>query len=276
MAYTSRHEKQIPSSMVGCYSPRTNRCALYNIDLPNGHATSTGGDRATNWSETEATIVHEAVHQLAYNSGIHERLSMDPLWFIEGLACMFEQPGVYDSQQQSGTLVGRMDLARRHRLQAILDQPNLLLSYLKSLSESDELFEREIEVAYDLSWALTFYVAERMPAEFRKYSSRTRCALWRVSFHRAWSRLPPSVWRRPKPAGWPTNAHVAGDTLSNFGWRDRTLGIRCPNEYKMTMENAKCKVTGLLIFPGERHHVNNESRRGPRFSICISYFAFWN
>ncbi|MCC7338705.1 MAG: DUF1570 domain-containing protein [Pirellulaceae bacterium] len=171
MAYTSRHEKQIPSSMVGCYSPRTNRCALYNIDLPNGHATSTGGDRATNWSETEATIVHEAVHQLAYNSGIHERLSMDPLWFIEGLACMFEQPGVYDSQQQSGTLVGRMDPARRHRLQAILDQPNLLLSYLKSLSESDELFEREIEVAYDLSWALTFYVAERMPAEFRKYSS---------------------------------------------------------------------------------------------------------
>ncbi|MCA9158076.1 MAG: DUF1570 domain-containing protein [Planctomycetales bacterium] len=171
MAYSSRHEKQIPSSMVGCYSPKTNRCALYNIDLPNSHATSTEGARATNWSETEATIVHEAVHQLAYNSGIHERLSMDPLWFIEGLACMFEQPGVYDSQQQSGTLVSRMDPARRQRLQPIIDQPNLLLTYLHSLSESDELFEREIEVAYDLSWALTFYVAERMPVEFRKYSS---------------------------------------------------------------------------------------------------------
>ncbi len=171
MAYSSRQVKQIPSSMVGCYSPRTNRCALYNIDLPSNHATSASQGSATNWSETEATIVHEAVHQLAYNSGIHERLSMDPLWFIEGLACMFEQPGVYDSEQQSGTLVSRMDPARTHRLQATIDHPKLLLNYLQSLSESDELFERETEVAYDLSWALTFYLAERMPVEFRKYSS---------------------------------------------------------------------------------------------------------
>lgn len=171
MAYSSRQVKQIPSSMVGCYSPRTNRCALYNIDLPSVQATNAPKDKATNWSETEATIVHEAVHQLAYNSGIHERLSMDPLWFIEGLACMFEQPGVYDSAQQSGTLASRMDPARRQRLQAIIDHPKLFLAHLQSLSESDDLFEREVEVAYDLSWALTFYVAERMPAEFRKYSS---------------------------------------------------------------------------------------------------------
>lgn len=168
IAYSSRQGKKIPSSMVGCYSPRTNRCALYNIDLPSNQAT---GAAATNWSETEATIVHEAVHQLAYNSGIHERLSMDPLWFIEGLACMFEQPGVYDSGQRSGTLVSRMDPARKQRLKTVIDQPSLLVSYLQSLSESDELFEREVEVAYDLSWALTFYVAERMPVEFRKYSS---------------------------------------------------------------------------------------------------------
>ena len=173
MAYSSRQVKQIPSSMVGCYSPRTNRCALYNIDLPsstNANAsTSAARDAATNWSETEATIVHEAVHQLAYNSGIHERLSMEPLWFIEGLACMFEQPSVYDSGQK-GSLASRMDPARQQRLKAVIDQPSLLVSYLQSLSESDELFERNIEVAYDLSWALTFYVAERMPAEFRQYS----------------------------------------------------------------------------------------------------------
>ncbi len=176
VAYSSRQVKHIPSSLVGCYSPRTNRCALYNIQLPSHPSTShpsTGSaeDYATNWSETEATIVHEAIHQLAYNSGIHERLNMDPLWFIEGLACMFEQPSVYDPEQQSATLVSRMDAVRRQRLQAVINQPKTLVACLQSLSESDELFERQIEMAYDLSWALTFYLAERMPDELREYAS---------------------------------------------------------------------------------------------------------
>ncbi len=171
MDYSRRQVKQIPSSMVGCYSPRTNRCALYNIELPSNSSSSSTPHTTTNWSETEATIVHEAVHQLAYNAGIHQRLSMDPLWFIEGLACMFEQPSVYDSGQQPGALVTRLDPARMQRLKAFVEHPNRLVSCLQSLSESDTLFENETEVAYDLSWALTIFVAERMPVEFRRYSS---------------------------------------------------------------------------------------------------------
>ncbi len=165
--------RQLPASLVGCYSPRSNRCALYNIDL--GSAASVAGGKAdrrlTNWAETEATIVHEAVHQLAYNTGIHQRLSMDPLWFVEGLASMFEQPSVYDLRQQQATTLSRMDTRRTQRLRGLVDQPSLLLEQLQSLTASDELFQRSPEVAYDLSWALTFYLAERMPSELRQYSS---------------------------------------------------------------------------------------------------------
>lgn len=171
VAYSSKQVRQLPSSVVGCYSPRSNRCALYNIDLP-GYAAAGANDGAvTNWSETEATIVHEGVHQLAYNTGIHERLSIEPLWFVEGLACMFEQPGVYDLGHNHGSLDSRMDPARTQRLQSLINQPALLSQYLQSITDSDELFDRETAIAYDLSWALTFYLAERMPMEFRQYSN---------------------------------------------------------------------------------------------------------
>ena len=33
-----------------------------------------------------ATIVHEATHQIAFNCGLHTRLSDCPLWFSEGIA----------------------------------------------------------------------------------------------------------------------------------------------------------------------------------------------
>lgn len=171
VAYSARQIQTLPSSVVGCYSPRSNRCALYNIEQPSYSSGSNQVVADTNWSETEATIVHEAVHQLAYNTGIHERLSMDPLWFVEGLACMFEQSGVYDAAQQQGTLSSRIAPARRQRLQSLAEHPNLLLERLLSLASSDQLFESDVEVAYDLSWALTFYLAERMPTEFRQFSN---------------------------------------------------------------------------------------------------------
>lgn len=165
--------RQLPYSLVGCYSPRSNRCALYNINLVS-ETTGTGASanqRLTDWTETEATIVHEAVHQLAYNTGIHQRLSMDPLWFVEGLASMFEQPSVYDLRQQQATTLSRIDGTRTRRLRGIINQPSLLLEHLQSLTTSDELFQRSPAIAYDLSWALTFYLAERMPSELRQYSS---------------------------------------------------------------------------------------------------------
>ena len=166
LAYSAAQVQQLPSSIVGSYFPRSNRCVLYNIEGINRE-----GGLATNWTETEATIVHEAVHQLAYNTGIHQRLSMDPLWFVEGLASMFEQPNVYDLRQQQSTIESRMLPAKRQRLQPLLKQPEVLVRQLQSLIVADDLFNQEPDLAYDLGWALTFYLSERKPSEFRQYTS---------------------------------------------------------------------------------------------------------
>lgn len=165
--YAAAQVQQLPTSVVGSYFPRSNRCVLYHIT-----GVDSGGGESTNWSETEATIVHEAVHQLAYNTGIHQRLSMDPLWFVEGLASMFEQPAVYDLRQQQSTLESRMLRDKQRRLQSLLARPQDLVQHMQSLVVSDELFAQQPDLAYDLAWAMTFYLAERMPTEFRQYTSR--------------------------------------------------------------------------------------------------------
>jgi hypothetical protein len=165
LTYTAKQVQSLPSSVVGSYFPRSNRCVLYQID-----AVSSQGSTKTNWSETEATIVHEAVHQLAFNTGLHERLGMDPLWFVEGLASIFEQPNVYDPRQLQLSVESRMLPEKRQRLQPLLKQPELLLRHLEHLVAADTLFAQQPEVAYDLGWALTFYLAERRPAEFRAFT----------------------------------------------------------------------------------------------------------
>lgn len=150
------YQQQLGRSMpnlMGYYFPKTNRCVLYEVG---------GGTQSTDWSETERTIIHEAVHQLAFNTGVHERLADNPQWVVEGLATMFEEPGVFDirshasrvNQQQLTTLRGLMSDAAR------------LESQLLDLVQSNDMFKRDAQTAYALSWGMTFYMAERMPAQY--------------------------------------------------------------------------------------------------------------
>src|SRR5262245_20690259 len=41
------------------------------------------------WASTEAglkdTMIHEATHQVAFNTGLHSRLGCNPKWVVEGL-----------------------------------------------------------------------------------------------------------------------------------------------------------------------------------------------
>ena len=39
-------------------------------------------------------MVHEATHQLGYNLGLHNRTGSNPKWIVEGLATVFETPGM--------------------------------------------------------------------------------------------------------------------------------------------------------------------------------------
>jgi hypothetical protein len=159
IAYAISQSGEVPASVVGCYFPRSNRCALYQIS----------GTSGTDWRETEATIMHEAAHQLAYNIGMHERLFENPLWFVEGLACMFEVPAVYSSRVLSNSVVERFSQQRVDRLRPYLKDSQQLAQSMIELVRDDRLFQSNPQLAYDLSWAMNFYLAERMPREYRDY-----------------------------------------------------------------------------------------------------------
>ena len=157
--FFARESNHTPSNVVGSYFPRSNRCVLYEID----------GVVGVDWSETEATIVHEAVHQLAFNTGVHERLAENPLWLVEGLATMFEQPAVYDTRVNHSNVESRMLISQVQRLQPILREPGALESRLRRMIETDDIFQSEPLPAYTVAWALSFYLSERLPNEFAEY-----------------------------------------------------------------------------------------------------------
>jgi hypothetical protein len=71
-----RSEKVNPAAgLMGYYLQSSNRVALYD--------TASTGD-------LDGTIIHEAVHQVAFNLGLHRRIGDNPLWVVEGLATTFE------------------------------------------------------------------------------------------------------------------------------------------------------------------------------------------
>lgn len=158
LQYASQEIGSLPPKAVGSYFPSSNRCILYQIP----------GHQGTNWSETEATIVHEAVHQLAYNSGVHERLFQNPLWFVEGLATMFERPAVYELGVERSQAAARVHFGQLKTAANAISNPQSLTRSLEGLIMSDELFKRDPHMAYALSWSLTFYLAERMPMQYQK------------------------------------------------------------------------------------------------------------
>ncbi len=189
-------------NLAGMYVPRTNRCILFN--LPSGGS--------TNWQATEATIVHEAVHQLAYNTGVHERLFEHPLWFVEGLATMFEVPAVYDSTSTRAGTADRFYASRAAEVLKFIDgDPTQLGDLLNFLVANDHLFRSNPHEAYALSWAMTYYLSERMPKQyfefialqrqrgFEPYSPENRQLDFRRAFNSSPQQLAPQVLQLIKP-----------------------------------------------------------------------------
>jgi hypothetical protein len=139
--------------LMGYYLRSSNRVALYNP----------GGDE----SQLRDTIIHEATHQVAFNTGLHGRVGETPKWIVEGLATVFEAPGVRDGSHKSATqtrlnrdrYVWFGDFSKSRR-------PD------KSLAEflaGDELFQRATLDAYSQAWALSFFLIETRPSDYARY-----------------------------------------------------------------------------------------------------------
>ena len=73
--YSAQNGFRIGPGTLGFYSADTNRILMYD---PDG---GRGDDAA--WQEAAETIIHEAAHQTAFNTGVHSRYTMPPRWTVE-------------------------------------------------------------------------------------------------------------------------------------------------------------------------------------------------
>jgi len=143
----------------GYYLPTSNRVALYD--------TAAAGQ--TSRAGLDATIIHEAVHQVAFNTGLHSRTGTNPKWVVEGLATAFE---VANLRENNRTLPvqSRANTSRLKWLQASPSaRPSLQLTDLIS---QDTRFAQATLDAYSDAWALTFYLLENRSADYTAYLKR--------------------------------------------------------------------------------------------------------
>ena len=147
---------------LGHYDPVSNRVFLFDV---------TAGSSKGDWSENADTIIHEATHQTAYNVGVHRRFAAQPRWLVEGLATIFEAPGVwgarYDHTQPDRVNRGRLDGFRSYAASG--RRPGSLAVLLTT----DGAFRSDPDGAYAEAWALSFYVCETQPKLFAAYLAKT-------------------------------------------------------------------------------------------------------
>lgn len=146
--YARQDGANIGSGVLGYYSPRTNRIVMYEQT-----------------SDLE-TIIHEATHQSAFNTGIHSRFALTPLWLVEGLGTLFESRGVWDSQKHS-QFSDRLHPGRLAQFRAFVESRRQT-GTLAELIASDRLFQTDPGGAYAESWAFAFYLSEAEPAKFQQ------------------------------------------------------------------------------------------------------------
>jgi hypothetical protein len=161
--YAARDGQKPKEGLVGYYSNTTNRVSLYDT-----------GNRQSNpaeWQHNLATVTHEAAHQTAFNTGIHNRFSPPPLWVAEGLGTLFEARGVNNSRAYTS----QNDRINRERFEDFkrYRANGRNVDSLMQLVSSDRAFERDAGAAYAEAWMFTFFLIETQPREYAKYLART-------------------------------------------------------------------------------------------------------
>ncbi len=149
----------VPRGVVGYYAIQSNRINLYDMG---------GKADSANWRQNAGVLIHEATHQTAFNTGVHSRYCPPPKWLAEGLAMLFEAPGVYDSR--ANTRPG--DRVNQDRLKAFRQgvAPHHRPELLASIVASDDLFRMNPGAAYAESWAFSFFLVE----------TASRISMWNI------------------------------------------------------------------------------------------------
>ncbi len=164
--------------LLGYYHPHTNRVALFDpgqqaaatdaasrihndlaiLDPWNGNRDWPTADifAATGSSDSGLmdTMIHEGTHQIAFNMGLHTRIGDNPKWIVEGLATVFEAPGIREgsSRAKASARINRerfvwfMNYIQKRR------QKNSLANFISD----DKYFHASVLDGYSQAWALSF------------------------------------------------------------------------------------------------------------------------
>ena len=155
--YANSEGTKIPEYCVGYYFSDSNRILLYESP-----------DSST--QETQATICHEATHQLAFNMGLHQRRASTPLWIIEGFATMFESPLLAGIREREGKSL--WPASRQSTWQTLSKHPESIQRIITRLIHNDHAFESDFQNAYSVAWAMTLYLSQRHSQQFGPYLQR--------------------------------------------------------------------------------------------------------
>jgi hypothetical protein len=158
-------------TIIGYYSLKTNQVTMYDLTGAAGNAAQPAKINALlsapGAERNVATIVHEATHQLAFNSGLQTRYADVPFWVSEGLAIYFETPDL--TANKGWKAIGRVNqynLANFRRAQRTRSP-----DALESLLVDDKRFRdaRTAAEAYGEAWAFNYYLLRRHSDVYVKY-----------------------------------------------------------------------------------------------------------
>ena len=162
--------------MIGYFNLLTNRVNMYDLTgtQSGGRANRLGSSAQINQVlsapdavRNVATIVHEATHQIAFNCGLHTRLSDCPLWFSEGIAVFCETPDLRSAKGWSG--MGGVNPMRLPQFRQYLRQrPS---DSLRTLISTDKRFRDRSQGldAYAEAWALTYFLIRQHSKQYVEY-----------------------------------------------------------------------------------------------------------
>lgn len=173
---------EMAQDMIGYYHLLTNRIVSFDITGVQGLAQP--GQRYASREmlmqlfaqpqaeRTVATVVHEAVHQIAYNCGVQVRLADNPKWLSEGLAMFFEVPDPPSKSALGWGTVGKVNPYQLVQFRKYMS--NRPADSLTTLVSDDERFAGpadQVLAAYAESWALTFYLIKAQKKNYAAYLS---------------------------------------------------------------------------------------------------------
>ncbi len=151
-AYATKELGEAAKNVIGYYHLETNRMVTFKVPDPERNV---------------STIIHEATHQLAYNTGIQTRFADNPMWISEGLALFFEAPNFNSLNGWKG--VGRVNYFNLELFRKLA--PNRPPNALETLLIDDTKFRQPATQpeAYAESWAFTYFLMKKRGRDLIRY-----------------------------------------------------------------------------------------------------------